>query len=642
MIKDFNFYAPTRVVFGLQSEEQLPQLIRSNGGSRVLVHYGGGSARRSGLLDKVYRMLTEAGIGYVELGGVVPNPLLSKVNEGIALCRQEQVDFILAIGGGSVIDSAKAIGYGVGYEGDVWDFWEGFAKPQSCLPIGVMLTIPAAGSEMSSSCVITKDEEHVKRGINSDLCRCRFTIMNPERTYTLPAYQTAAGCTDIMMHTMERYFSKYDEMTLTDAIAEALLRTVKDCAVEVLRQPDDYRLRAQIMWAGSLAHNDLTECGTEKDFATHRLEHELSAMFGVTHGAGLAALWASWARYVMPRHTSRFVQFAVNVMGIANDYAHPYQTALRGIEAMEQFYRQIGMPTSIPELIGHPVSDDEIAEMVDKCSRGRIITLGAIEVLRPQDMEAIYRMANHSALQPLTGVILAAGMAKRLRPLTDTQPKCLLKVGERTLLERTVEAMLRAGATEFVVVTGYRAEMIRNFLTNRYPSLTFRFLHNADYEHNNNIYSLWMAGQVVRGRDFLLMDSDILCDPAAVVRIGNEPQSALAVNRHELGDEEMKVVVDAYQNITEISKTCNPSNAMGESVGIERVTADYSEALYRELDQMILHEGRIDSFYERAFERLIPQGYTFRVVDTTSYFSYELDTPEDFERAKKLMPNELL
>lgn len=642
MIKDFNFYAPTRVVFGLQSEEQLPQLIRSNGGSRVLVHYGGGSARRSGLLDKVYRMLTEAGIGYVELGGVVPNPLLSKVNEGIALCRQEQVDFILAIGGGSVIDSAKAIGYGVGYEGDVWDFWEGFAKPQSCLPIGVMLTIPAAGSEMSSSCVITKDEEHVKRGINSDLCRCRFTIMNPERTYTLPAYQTAAGCTDIMMHTMERYFSKYDEMTLTDAIAEALLRTVKDCAVEVLRQPDDYRLRAQIMWAGSLAHNDLTECGTEKDFATHRLEHELSAMFGVTHGAGLAALWASWARYVMPRHTSRFVQFAVNVMGIANDYAHPYQTALRGIEAMEQFYRQIGMPTSIPELIGHPVSDDEIAEMVDKCSRGRIITLGAIEVLRPQDMEAIYRMANHSALQPLTGVILAAGMAKRLRPLTDTQPKCLLKVGERTLLERTVEAMLRAGATEFVVVTGYRAEMIRNFLTNRYPSLTFRFLHNADYEHNNNIYSLWMAGQVVRGRDFLLMDSDILCDPAAVVRIGNEPQSALAVNRHELGDEEMKVVVDAYQNITEISKTCNPSNAMGESVGIERVTADYSEALYRELDQMILNEGLIDIFYERAFERLIPQGYTFRVVDTTSYFSYELDTPEDFERAKKLMPNELL
>ena len=394
MIKDFNFYAPTRVVFGRESEEQLPQLIRSNGGSRVLVHYGGGSARRSGLLDKVFAMLNEAGIDYVELGGVVPNPLLSMVNKGIALCREQQVDFILAVGGGSVIDSAKAIGYGVGYEGDVWDFWCGKAVPQSCLPIGVMLTIPAAGSEMSSSCVITKDEGLIKRGINSDLCRCRFCIMNPERTFTLPAYQTAAGATDIMMHTMERYFSRYEEMTLTDAISEALLRTVRDCALEVLRHPDDYRNRAQIMWAGSLAHNDLTECGTEKDFATHRLEHELSALFGVTHGAGLAAIWGSWARYVMKKHLSRFVQFAVNVTGVACDYANPEHTALLGIEAMEDFYRRIGMPTSIPELIGRPVTDDEIALMVSKCSRGGTITVGAMEVLGEQDMEAVYRMAN--------------------------------------------------------------------------------------------------------------------------------------------------------------------------------------------------------------------------------------------------------
>ena len=394
MIKDFNFYAPTRVVFGCQSEEQLPQLIRQYGGSRVLVHYGGGSARRSGLLDKVFNLLNQAGISYVELGGVVPNPLLSLVQQGISLCRREQVDFILAVGGGSVIDSAKAIGYGVGYEGDVWDFWEGKAKPQSCLPIGVMLTIPAAGSEMSSSCVITKDDGLIKRGINSDLCRCRFCIMNPERTYTLPPYQTAAGATDIMMHTMERYFSKYEDMTLTDAIAEALLRTVKDCVIEVLKNPEDYRNRAQIMWAGSLAHNDLTECGTEKDFATHRLEHELSALYGVTHGAGLAALWGSWARFVMPRHESRFVQFAVNVMGVANDFAHPADTALRGIEAIEDFYRRIGMPTSIPELIGRPATDEEICLMVDKCSRGGTITLGAMEVLTPADMEAIYRMAN--------------------------------------------------------------------------------------------------------------------------------------------------------------------------------------------------------------------------------------------------------
>ncbi len=394
MIKDFNFYAPTRVVFGRDSEAQLPQLIRSCGASRVLVHYGGSSARKSGLLDKVFAMLDEAGIGYVELGGVVPNPLLSMVRKGIALCREQKVDFILAVGGGSVIDSSKAIGYGVGYDGDVWDFWCGKAVPQSCLPIGVVLTIPAAGSEMSSSAVITKDEGLVKRGINSDLCRCKFCIMNPERTYTLPPYQTAAGATDIMMHTMERYFSKYEEMTLTDAISEALLRTVKDCVIEVLRHPEDYRYRAQIMWAGSLAHNDLTECGTEKDFATHRLEHELSALFGVTHGAGLAAIWGSWARYTMKNHLTRFVQFAVNVMGVTNDFTHPEHTALLGIEAMENFYRRIGMPTNIPELIGRPVTDDEIALMVRKCSREGTITVGAMEVLHEQEMTDIYRLAN--------------------------------------------------------------------------------------------------------------------------------------------------------------------------------------------------------------------------------------------------------
>ena len=229
---------------------------------------------------------------------------------------------------------------------------------------------------------------------------------------------------------------------------------------------------------------------------------------------------------------------------------------------------------------------------------------------------------------------MAAGMAKRLRPLTDTMPKCLLKVGGRTLLERTVEAMRLAGISEFVVVTGYRGDMIRDFLTAYDKSLSFIFLHNADYEHNNNIYSLWMAGEVVRGKDFLLMDSDIFCDAAAVVRIAQEPESALAVNRHECGEEEMKVVVDADMRITEISKTCRPEDAMGESVGIEKITADYSEALYKELDQMIIEEKLIDIFYERAFERLIPQGNTFRVVDTSNYYSYEIDTPEDYEHVK--------
>ena len=234
----------------------------------------------------------------------------------------------------------------------------------------------------------------------------------------------------------------------------------------------------------------------------------------------------------------------------------------------------------------------------------------------------------------MIGVILAAGMAKRLRPLTDTMPKCLLKVGGRTLLERTVDAMHQAGITEFVVVTGYRGDMIRDFLMAHFQQFSFHFLHNADYEHNNNIYSLWMAGEVVRGKDFLLMDSDILCDPAAVVRIADENTAALAVNRHECGEEEMKVVVDSDMRITEISKTCRPEDAMGESVGIEKITADYSEVLYKELDQMILEEKLIDIFYERAFERLIPQGHTFRVVDTSSYFSYEIDTPEDYEHVR--------
>ena len=393
MIKDFNFYAPTRVVFGKSSEEKIAELVMAFHPQKVLIHYGGGSAERFGLLNVVRSQLRQAGLDFVELGGVIPNPLLSKVQEGITLCRKENVDFILAVGGGSVIDSAKAIGYGVHYNGDVWDFWAGKATPKACMPIGVVLTIPAAGSEMSSSCVITKDEGLIKRGINSDLCRCKFVVMNPERTFTLPPYQTAAGATDIMMHTMERYFSKYEDMTLTDAIAEALLRTVKDAALVVMEHPEDYRNRAQIMWAGSLAHNDLTECGTEKDFATHRLEHELSALFGVTHGAGLAAIWPSWARYVKNKHLSRFVQFAVNVMGIENDFAHPDETAEKGIRAIEDFYRKIGMPTNIHELLGREITTDEIEEMVNKCSRGGTITLGAMEVIDTQAMRTIYEMA---------------------------------------------------------------------------------------------------------------------------------------------------------------------------------------------------------------------------------------------------------
>lgn len=392
-MKDFNFYAPTRVVFGRSGEEQVAQLIKQNGGTKVLLHYGGLSAARSGLLGKMQQQLSEASIQWVELGGVIPNPLLSKVQEGIYICKREEVDFILAIGGGSVIDSAKAIGYGAQYDGEVWDFWEGKAVPQSCLPIGVVLTIPAAGSEMSSSCVITKDDGLLKRGVNSDLCRCRFAVMNPERTFTLPPYQTAAGATDIIMHTLERYFSKHVDMNLTDAIAEALMRTVMDSAAVVMREPDNYRHRAQIMWAGSLSHNDLTECGMEKDFATHKLEHELSAVYGVTHGAGLAALWASWARYVLPGHEARFAQYAVNVMHVTPDFGDLRETALEGIRRTEEFFRSIGMPVSISELLGRTVSDAEIDMLAERCSRGGTIKVGAFQLLDMADMKAIYEMA---------------------------------------------------------------------------------------------------------------------------------------------------------------------------------------------------------------------------------------------------------
>ena len=242
----------------------------------------------------------------------------------------------------------------------------------------------------------------------------------------------------------------------------------------------------------------------------------------------------------------------------------------------------------------------------------------------------------------MIGVILAAGMAKRLRPLTDKCPKCLLKVGERTLLERTVDAQLAAGITELVVVTGYRGEMIRDFLTAHYPSLTIHFIHNADYEHNNNIYSLWMTRPYTDGKEFLLMDSDILCDPQIISRVLQEEGTVLALNRHELGEEEIKVIVDDENRVVEISKVCSIQQAIGESVGIEKMTAEYSTALFRELEQMIEGEGLIDIFYERAFERLIPQGHTFRIVDTTDYFSYELDTPEDFERAQHDIPQALL
>ena len=392
-MKDFKYYTPTEVVFGKQSEEKVAELVKKYGGTKVLVHYGGQSAIKSGLLDKVCGLLSQEGVEYLKLGGVVPNPRLSKVYEGIELCRKEGVDFILAVGGGSVIDSAKAIACGVPYEGDVWDFYLGKLHAEVCLPVASVLTIPAAGSEMSESSVITNEVGGIKLGYSNDITRPKFAIMNPVRTYTLPSYQTAAGVTDMIMHTMERYFTHDDDMTLTTEVAEAVMRTLMDSIFAVLKNPEDYRHRAQIMWGGSIAHNGLTGCGVVDDWATHQLEHELSGMFDVTHGAGLAAVWPSWARYVYKENVSRFVRFAVNVLGVPNDFTDPEGTALKGIEAMERFYHAIGMPINIHELIGRDITDEEIKEMVRKCSRGYKITQGSFKVLHPEDMEKIYMMA---------------------------------------------------------------------------------------------------------------------------------------------------------------------------------------------------------------------------------------------------------
>ena len=392
-MKDFNYYAPTEVVFGENSEEQVAALVKKYGGTKVLVHYGGKSAERSGLLDKICGLLTDGGIAFKKLGGVVPNPRLSLVHEGIKLCREEGIDFILAVGGGSVIDSSKAIAYGVPYEGEVWDFYLGKDKATKMLPVASVLTIPAAGSEMSEASVITNEDGDVKLGYSNNLARPKFAIMNPKRTFTLPPYQTAAGVTDMMMHTMERYFTKDDDMDLTTDIAETMLRSMKDAIFAVLKNPEDYRYRAQIMWGGSLMHNGLTGCGVTDDWATHQLEHELSGMFDVTHGAGLAAIWPSWARYVMHENLSRFVRFAVNVMDIPNDFTDPEGTALKGIEAMERFYHAIGMPINIKELIGKDITDEEIKEMTRKCSRNYQHTCGQLKVLKAEDMENIYKMA---------------------------------------------------------------------------------------------------------------------------------------------------------------------------------------------------------------------------------------------------------
>ena len=392
-MRSFEYYTPTKVIFGKDTHLKIGELLKDYNCHKVLIHYGSESAVKSGLIHEISKCLTEAGIDFVTLGGVVPNPRLSKVREGISLCQKESVDFILAVGGGSVIDSAKAIGYGVANEGDVWDFYDKKRQATGCLPIGVVLTIAATGSEMSNSSVITKEDGWIKRGYRNDYGRPRFAIMNPELTMTLPDYQTACGCTDILMHTMERYFTNGGNMEITDSIAEGLMRTVIENARILINDPKNYDARAEVMWAGSLSHNGLTGCGAVVggDFASHALEHEIGGLFDVAHGAGLAAIWGSWARYVYKDCLSRFEKFAMNVMrvdpeGTADD------VALRGIEAIEDFFRELKMPTSIHELGINP-TDEELKLMAHKCSIGCKGSKGSAKVLHEEDMYKIYKAA---------------------------------------------------------------------------------------------------------------------------------------------------------------------------------------------------------------------------------------------------------
>jgi alcohol dehydrogenase YqhD (iron-dependent ADH family) len=390
---DFKYFTPTKVLFGKNTEDKVADLIQEFGGKKVLIHYGGGSVIRSGLMQRVTDKLDATGITYVKLGGAVPNPRLSLVYEGIELIKKEGIDFILAVGGGSAIDSAKAIGYGVMNEGDVWDLYDYKKQAKASMPLGVILTLAATGSEMSDSSVITKEEGLVKRGYSIDFGRPKFAILNPDLTMTLPDYQTACGCTDIMMHTMERYFTNGGNMELTDSMAEALLRTVKEQAKILVKDPNNYEARAEVMWAGSLSHNGLTGCGNDGgDWMTHKLEHELGGLYDVAHGAGLAAIWGSWARYVYKDCLPRFKRYAINVMGLPANAGSDEEIALKGIEAMEDFYREINMPTNLKEL-GVNATDEDLALMAHKCAVGVNGEKGSAKLLHEEDMLAIYKMS---------------------------------------------------------------------------------------------------------------------------------------------------------------------------------------------------------------------------------------------------------
>ncbi len=391
MMDNFSFYIPTQFEFGLDAERKAGEMIRALGKRRVLVHYGGGSVVRSGLLSRVLESLDEAGLTHTQLGGALPNPRDDKVYEGIELGRSFGADFVLAVGGGSAIDSAKAIALGIPYEGDFWDFFEDKAIPQDAVPLGAILTLAAAGSESSNSCVITQKKTLSKRGLNVELNRPKFALMNPALTYTLPPYQTGCGATDIMAHILERYFTNTKDVDVTDRLCEALLLTVIRAAKRAMQKPDDYDARAQLMWAGTLAHNNTCGVGRVGDWASHQIEHELSALYDVAHGAGLAVVLPAWMRYALPHDPNRFAQLAVRVWGCSLDFDHPEHTALEGIERFEDFLRGIGMPITLSEL---GAKSQDIPALARKTKRGPDGKTGNFIKLDTPEIEAILNIAD--------------------------------------------------------------------------------------------------------------------------------------------------------------------------------------------------------------------------------------------------------
>lgn len=392
-MNDFLYNAPTKVYFGVKSDEKLTEIIKDGGYKCVLLHYGSGSAVKSGLIKRVTWALESAKVKIVELGGVKPNPRLSLVYEGIELCKAEGVDFILAVGGGSVIDSAKAIGMGVANGGDVWDFYEEKRTPEKTLPVGVVLTVAAAGSEMSKSSVITNDKTQIKRGRNAEISRPVFAILNPELTVSVPRYPTACGCADIFMHTLERYLNAGENLNLTDNMAEALMTTVIAASKKVMKNPADLKARADLMWAGALSHNGLMSCGTDGgDWSTHSLGHELSALYDAAHGASLTAVWGSWARYVYKNCLNRFHKFAVQVMGVRPNGTRE-ELALKGIEYCEEWFEKLGLPTSIKGLGVSPTEED-IKLMAKKWAENNGGGKGSCKKLKESDALAIYTNAN--------------------------------------------------------------------------------------------------------------------------------------------------------------------------------------------------------------------------------------------------------